>query len=70
MTTVFRRCLQRSSQAEADIEMNRRLDRILDLLSNPTPELQAAIDKNHRKSPDYDAICQRVMKSLTLKGGL
>lgn len=61
------------TRAQAEIEMNRRLDRILDLLSNPTPELKIAIrlsmqsaegEKSHRKTPDYDAVCQRVMKSL------
>ena len=55
---------------EADFEMNKRMERILDLLSNPTPELEAAIEKANRKTPDYDVVCERVLKSLTSWEGL
>jgi hypothetical protein len=71
------------TRAEAEIEVNRGLDRILDLLAKPTPELQAAIrlsaetastvlrtkaGEKARTTPDYDAICQRAIKSLTSEG--
>ncbi|HZW96103.1 MAG TPA: hypothetical protein VFF64_24370 [Candidatus Eremiobacteraceae bacterium] len=58
------------TRAEADFEMNKRIDRILDLLADPTPELKIAIEKANRKTPDYDAVCQRVLKSLTCQEGL
>jgi hypothetical protein len=52
------------TRAEADREITERLDRILDLLSNPNPELQAAIERSNRKTPDYDAVCQRVLERM------
>jgi hypothetical protein len=58
------------TRAQAEIEVNRGLDRILDLLARATPELQAAIrldyegEKAARTTPDYDAVCKRALKSL------
>lgn len=74
------------TRAEAEIEINRHLDHILESLSKPTPEMKAAIsldfvecasherrssetasktgEKASRKTPDYDAACQRALKSL------
>ena len=60
------------TRAEAEIEVNRGLDRILDLLAKPTPKLQAAIrlsaEGEKAAKPDYDAICKRAIKSLTSEG--